>query len=400
MIRLENISFDHCIKCTVCTVYCPVARATHHFPGPKQCGPDSERLRIKNPELLDDSLKYCTNCKRCEIACPSGVKIADIIQSSKWRYFKKVFRIRDYLLARTDLMGGVATRINYLVNFFTGLTIAKLFLDMFLKIPSQRSFPRYARGTFQGWFRRQRRSQDAFAEKVVYFHGCYVNYNNHELGKDVVKVLNAMGIGVVLPREKCCGVPLIANGYVQKARKHARFNIRSLHRETRDTGRRIVTASSSCALALKHEYPNLLETDNSAIAGNLDYITRFIAARFERGDVPAMKPVKIRAAYHSPCHLERMGGVLHTIEVLKRIPGLDLVILHSECCGISGTYGFKKEYYGVAQRIGAELFARIERAQPEIVISDCETCKWQIEMSTPYKVLHPMTVLARAIESA
>jgi glycerol-3-phosphate dehydrogenase subunit C len=95
-----------------------------------------------------------------------------------------------------------------------------------------------------------------------------------------------------------------------------------------------------------------------------------------------------------------MGGVLHTIEVLKRIPGLDLVILHSECCGISGTYGFKKEYYGVAQRIGAELFARIERAQPEIVISDCETCKWQIEMSTPYKVLHPMTVLARAIESA
>ncbi|TFH43778.1 MAG: 4Fe-4S dicluster domain-containing protein, partial [Chrysiogenales bacterium] len=76
MIRLENISFDQCIKCTVCTIYCPVARVTHLFPGPKQSGPDTERLRIKDPELVDASLKYCSNCKRCETACPSGVQIA------------------------------------------------------------------------------------------------------------------------------------------------------------------------------------------------------------------------------------------------------------------------------------------------------------------------------------
>ena len=36
MIQLDNISFDHCIKCTVCTAYCPVARATIRFPGPKR----------------------------------------------------------------------------------------------------------------------------------------------------------------------------------------------------------------------------------------------------------------------------------------------------------------------------------------------------------------------------
>ena len=97
MIKLENISFDHCIKCTVCTIYCPVARATHHFPGPKQSGPDTERLRIKSPELLDDSLKYCTNCKRCETACPSDVKIADIIQEAKWHYGEHHFNLRNFL---------------------------------------------------------------------------------------------------------------------------------------------------------------------------------------------------------------------------------------------------------------------------------------------------------------
>ncbi|MCB7112250.1 anaerobic glycerol-3-phosphate dehydrogenase subunit C, partial [[Eubacterium] rectale] len=56
------------MKCTVCTAYCPVAKANPAYPGPKQAGPDGERLRIKSPELFDSALKYCTNCKRCEAA--------------------------------------------------------------------------------------------------------------------------------------------------------------------------------------------------------------------------------------------------------------------------------------------------------------------------------------------
>lgn len=82
MSLLKDTSFDQCIKCTVCTVYCPVAKANPQYPGPKQCGPDGERLRIKSPDFYDETLKLCTNCKRCETACPSGVKIGDSIASS------------------------------------------------------------------------------------------------------------------------------------------------------------------------------------------------------------------------------------------------------------------------------------------------------------------------------
>jgi glycerol-3-phosphate dehydrogenase subunit C len=397
MLNLENISFDHCIKCTVCTVYCPVARATHFFPGPKQSGPDSERLRIKNRRLLDKSVAYCSNCKRCEIACPSSVKIADIIQSSKWKYFKKRFRVRDYFLARTDLLGGLATRFSFLVNSITGFFPVKLILDKFLNIPSKRIFPKYANGTFNGWYKKQKQSQESFKRKVIYYHGCYVNYNHHELGRDLVKVLNAMNIGVIIGPEKCCGVPLIANGYIKKARKNALFNIKTLSNAVDGSKLKIVTTSSSCNIALKHEYANLLELDNSAIVNHLYFITRFLYEEFENGNVPKMKQLQMKAAYHSPCHLERMGGVMYTIGVLKRIPGLDLRILHSECCGMSGTYGFKNEFYDVSQNVGNELFDKINKASPDFVITDCESCKWQIEMNTTYKVLHPVSLLARAI---
>lgn len=52
----------------------------------KQAGPDGERLRLKDGALYDEALKYCINCKRCEVACPSDVKIGDIIQRARAQY--------------------------------------------------------------------------------------------------------------------------------------------------------------------------------------------------------------------------------------------------------------------------------------------------------------------------
>ena len=398
MIKLENISFDHCIKCTVCTIYCPVSQATHLFPGPKQSGPDSERLRIKNPELVDASLKYCTNCKRCEIACPSDVKIAEIIQNAKWNYLKiNWFRPRDWFMSRTDFVGGIATRLSLLTNFVLKLRVVRVFMYLILRIPYRRTFPSYESSAFERVFRKEiAPAQKDYEKRVVYFHGCFVNYNNHALGRDFVKVMNAMNYGVEIMKEKCCGVPLIANGYIEKARKNAVYNINSL--QSAEEGKRIVTTSSSCAFALKYEYSSFLELDNSKILERTDHATRFISEEFISGNIPKMKRLGIRAAYHSPCHLERMGGVMHTLNVLRMIPGLDLVVLNSECCGIAGTYGFKNENYAISQGVGSRLFAMIDHADPEFVITDCETCKMQIEMNTNYKVLHPVTVIAMALK--
>ena len=199
MVKLENISFDHCIKCTVCTIYCPITRVTPLYPGPKQSGPDTERFRIKSPELVDASLQYCNNCKRCEIACPSGVRIADMIQKAKAQHSRRRFRPRDFLLSRTDLVGRPATRWNELVNAINGTGLIKAVLQSTLGIPMARRLPRYDRGTFVQWFKQQAGDQAAFSRQVFYFHGCYVNYNNHELGRDLIRVLNAFGFGVLLP---------------------------------------------------------------------------------------------------------------------------------------------------------------------------------------------------------
>ena len=88
-LQQQNISdnnFESCIKCTICTVYCPVTAVNPDYPGPKQAGPDGERYRLKKPFFYDEALKYCLNCKRCEVSCPNNVKIGDIIQAARIKY--------------------------------------------------------------------------------------------------------------------------------------------------------------------------------------------------------------------------------------------------------------------------------------------------------------------------
>ena len=53
--------------------------------------------------------------------------------------------------------------------------------------------------------------------------------------------------------------------------------------------------------------------------------------------------------------------------LLRLIPGLQLEVLDSQCCGIAGTYGFKTENYAVSQAIGAPLFRQIEESGAVVV---------------------------------
>lgn len=225
---MNDTSFENCIKCTVCTTACPVSRVNPGYPGPKQAGPDGERLRLKDGALYDEALKYCINCKRCEVACPSDVKIGDIIQRARAKYDTTRPSLRNFVLSHTDLMGSVSTPFAPIVNTATSLKPVRQLLDAALKsiiaaryrnTPSVRSVAGIA-----AW-----RPSRHNIKTVAFFHGCFVNYNHPQLGKDLIKVLNAMGTGVqLLSKEKCCGVPLIANGFTDKARKQAITNVESI----------------------------------------------------------------------------------------------------------------------------------------------------------------------------
>ncbi|WP_415988506.1 anaerobic glycerol-3-phosphate dehydrogenase subunit GlpC [Butyricimonas virosa] len=394
-------NFEQCIKCTICTVYCPVAAVNPNYPGPKQAGPDGERLRLKKFNFYDESLKYCINCKRCEVACPSNVKIGDIIQAARIKYSKKQPKLRDYILANTDLVGTLSTPFAPIVNTTLGLKPVKAILDGVMKIDHRRTFPKYAFGTFESWYKKVAEKQAAYPSQVSYFHGCYVNYNNPQLGKDLIKVMNAFSIGVqLLEKEKCCGVALISNGLIKQAQKQARTNINSIRKSVLEKNIPVIATSSTCTFTIRDEYPHLLDIDNADVREDVELATRYIYRLLsqKKTKLNFKTGQKIKVAYHTPCHMEKLGWAYYSIELLKLIPNIELTILDSQCCGIAGTYGFKKENYKTSQDIGEPLFKQIEALDIDYVVTDCETCKWQIEMSTSKPCEHPISILANTLE--
>ena len=396
----EN-NFEQCIKCTICTVYCPVVPVNPLYPGPKQAGPDGERLRLKKGFYFDDTLKYCLNCKRCEVACPSGVRIGDIIQLARIRYGRKSPKIRDMMLASTDLMGTAATIVAPVVNGVLAVKPVKTVMDCVLKIDHRRTFPKYSSGTFENWFKKNAcKIQDRYGRFVSYFHGCYANYNYPQLGKDFVTVMNAIGYGVrLLDKEKCCGVAMISNGMIKSAKKNAEKNLSSIRKAVGED-MRVLSTSSTCTFTIRDEYPHLLKIENGDVRDSMELATRFIYEQVDKGNVRLAfrKDYKASVAYHTPCHMEKLGWSVFSIELLKMIPGVKLTVLDSNCCGIAGTYGFKKENYETSQAIGKPLFDQIRNVNPDFVACDCETCKWQIEMSTGYTVKNPVSILAEALD--
>lgn len=399
--NVSRFNFEQCQKCSICVSVCPMKEVNPLYPGPKQAGPDGERYRMKSPEFFDYALKYCLNCKRCEVACPSGVKVADLIAAAKLKYGKSARPLRDRALANTDFVGSLAVPFSPIVNHVLRMRPVAKAMDAVIGIDSRRHFPSYAGETFSNWFRHKAPPQDGFIRSVSFFHGCYVEYNNPELGRDFVKVMNACGYGVrLLDREKCCGVALLSNGLKAQAASQAAVNISSMKKALREGSEAVLTTSSSCTFTMREEYPGLLEVDNTPVIVSLLMATRFLFERIESGEIRlAFKEgMKKKIAYHIACHIQRMGWEPYSINLLKMIPGLELTVLPQECCGIAGTFGFKKENYEFSQRIGSKLFKLISDSGCESVACDCETCKWQIEMSTGLNVYNPIEILSSSLD--
>lgn len=390
-------NFQDCLKCNICAEVCPMMEANPLYPGPKQAGPDELRYRIKDSAFFDNALKYCLNCKRCEVACPSGVKVGDIVARAKIKYGHSQHKMRDLMLSSTDLVGGMATTFAPIVNLALSLDITKSVLDSTFGVSAHASMPKYASKRFEQWFKKVKASQEGYSRFVEYFHGCYVNYNYPQLGQDFVTLMNACGYGVhILEKQKCCGVALIANGFASQATSAAKANLASIRKASQP----VLTTSSSCTLTIKEEYSTILDQDTSDIQSKVQMAVKWLYDRIDRGEVRLAfrKDFKMKAAYHTPCHLQKLGNQIYSIALLKMIPGFDLKVLEQKCCGISGTFGFKKENYAISQKIGSQLYERIYAANPEVVITDCETCKWQIEGACGIPVFNPISILVQALD--
>jgi glycerol-3-phosphate dehydrogenase subunit C len=394
------LSTDACIKCNVCQSYCPVSAVTDLFPGPKYVGPQAQRLRI-GPSV-DRTVDYCSGCTVCTRVCPSGVKIMEL--NSKARAAMVEARgglsVRDRLIARPELLGRLNRPVAPIANAFLANPIFRRLLQAALRIDERAPMPSFSQAGFRARHRRYPYRSD---RKVAYFYSCSTEFYEPELGMKAARVMERNGYQMVLPRQGCCGLPLISNGDYRAARRYAERNIRRLLPYA-EAGIPIVATSTSCSLTLKQYYVDLLDIrteDARTVAANVYDIGEFLRLLHMRGELNTrFGQLAMPLAYHAPCQLKSHGIGRPALDLFALIPGMEAVEMDAECCGTAGTYGYKQEKYEIAMKVGEPLFAQIRSTSPELSACDSETCRWQIEHGSGARSVHPIEILLMAYEES
>lgn len=394
---------DACTACTICVAHCPVAMATLHFRGPKLTGPAYERFRLLG--FGDEaSLEYCSNCKNCDISCPSGVPVATFNMLARAAYCKEhTPPPRDWILAHSGDLGKLTGLLPAsLLNFGAQNPVSRAAMHMF-GIEKRAPLPSF--GSVK-----ERKSLAATGRNVpitnpektvAFFPGCFIRYYEPGVGLDLAAVLQKAGYTVIVPEAfECCGLPLVAGGYAEDAVDKARVNSMELDIWAK-RGIPVLTACPSCALMLKHEYRDLFP-EEEGLGNHAQYVVdacEFILERIEAGDiVPGQKPLPVsRIAYHAPCHLRAQGAGRTGLDLLRQIPYLETLDMDAGCCGISGSYGFKRGKYEIGMAVGHALFAALHESNAPLAASECGTCRVQMRHGSGIAAAHPISLLRKTL---
>lgn len=392
------LTADHCLSCTSCMSSCPVMEATKEYRGPKLVGPAHSRMHFSQ-EDVEESLDFCSNCKSCDRACPSGVEVSTLNMLQRGEYYRThPHSQRDDMLAHGERMAKLVRSIPLGATCANlGMKIGKA-LGIFksMGIAGERDMPAYASSSFLSLFKgiQQKPSE----KKVVFFPGCFINDNDPDVGVAFVKVMQKNGYQVLVDEGfNCCGSPLVVTGYLDEALEHAHNNVSRIL-EWKKKGIPVVACCTSCSLMLKKEYEELFDEESmKEAAKNVYDAFEFLAMLEDEGKLnTSFGNLSQRLLYHVPCHLKSQGFGTPAARILGEIPGVKVELADAGCCGMSGNYGFKEDKYEISMKIGAELFSRIAEAKADKVICDCGTCRLQIEHGGHVKPCHPVEILAKA----
>lgn len=399
--RDDDLKLDNCVKCSDCNAVCPVSKAYPDYAGPKALGPDMERFRREG--IASDSrwVEYCLGCHRCDVACPHGVNVSELIAKGKAQHVKSGrTALRDHWLARPSTIGKLCSTIAPVANAVVNLKVNRLLMSSFGEMTAERKLPAYYSTPIRP------RLGNHGSTAALFFPGCYIRYNNPRLGQIVVDLLRMNGFSVNVASDICCGMPAIANGDTAQLTNCVEENVTEMV-EAVDRGAVIVTACTSCGYALKGDYAHLLSKHATLayaaqkVSSSTYDLAELLVSLQEAGKLNTnFAPVNHRLAYHAPCHMKSQGIGRPWLQLLRAVPGVEIEEIKADCCGMAGTYGFKKEKYNISMDIGRDLFRGVLAYKPDLAVTECGSCQMQIEHGTHVRTLHPAEILYEAYEGA
>ncbi len=409
--ELERV-FDLCHGCRRCVSLC------NAFPTLFDLIDESSTFEVDGVDKKDywQVVDHCYLCDLCyQIKCPYtpphewDIDFPHLMLRAKAVKHKegKVTKA-DKILSETDKVGklaGIPVVVNVVNAANRSQPIRKL-LDKTLGVHPQARVPTYHSKTLQKRHAGQNPqtvepvAAGQTSGKVAVFATCFGNYNEPDLGDDLIAVLRHNQIQVKLvDQEQCCGMPKLELGDLAAVEAVMQANIPVLAQHV-DEGWDIIAPVPSCVLMFKQELPLMFpeNPDVQKVAQAIYDPFEYLMARHKDDALNTeFKQSLGSVSYHVACHqrVQKLG--MKTRDILQLIPDTTVKPIE-RCSGHDGTYGVKSRFYPSASKIARPVVRKVQQEAANHYGSDCPMAGRFIEheMGDGSKTEHPISLLRKA----
>lgn len=411
----------NCMRCGMCLPHCP----TYDLKRIERSSPRGRVALIRAAadgklELtagFSDEVYFCLDCRACETACPAGVNVGYLIEAARSQVEQHQFRPWWTRLLRFVVFEWLFLRQWRLELAAWPMRIYQRsgIRDLVQRAGALRWLPKVLRFMEEivpdnlGKPLRLEIADETPAvgeekARVGFFLGCMMSILFSKTSRATVDVLTKSGCRVIVPKQqRCCGAPLASEGYKDKVKDLARFNIDLF--ETLDVDY-IVSDCAACGCVLK-EFEEMLEDDPAyaelakAFSAKSRDITEFLS---EWPHFDASKGVyKGRVCYDQPCHLQHAQGVSQQPQkIVQDVEGLEYIPLAESdwCCGSAGIYNVT--HHETSMQILDRKLEHVERSGADVLLTANPGCLLQLawgvkQRGLDMKVMHVTEMLSKSL---
>jgi FAD/FMN-containing dehydrogenase/Fe-S oxidoreductase len=355
-------------------------------------------------EEIKEVMDLCLACKGCKAECPSNVDVAKLKMEFLYQYQKeKGLPLRSWLVGNFAKLSNIASYVPFLYNVVMGTPAIRRISNALVGFHPDRTMPLMAKQTLWSWLKAR---TSPIQEKSVYlFVDEFTNFNDAEIGRTTVLLLERLGYEVKTIPHPISGRAYLSKGMLDEARVLAMQNVR-LWSSLISENTPLVGIEPSAILTFRDEYPDLVSDEwvdrAQDLAKNTLLLEEFIAreADAKRITSEAFSSEKKLMKLHGHCQQKAISSLVAAKKALSLPENFEVQLIPSGCCGMAGSFGYEKEHYDLSMQIGELVLFPTVRSQPvEVdIVASGTSCRHQIHDGTKRHAKHAAEILYAALK--
>ncbi len=324
-------------------------------------------------EAAVEALDGCLGCRACATDCPTGVDMATYKAEVLHRHFRGRRRPRThYTLGWLPRLTTMIAPVAPLANWLFGVSATRRVLQRLAGITTARTLPRVSSHSRRRTLRREVSAPDA-----VLFIDSTTRAFAPEVAEAALRVLAAAQLRIATVTEGCCGLTYIASGQLDHAKREQRRLLDILGGAAPVVP--IIVLEPSCAAALLHDLPALLDDPRAAVIAAR--VRTFATALDTLAPAWAWPRLPDSVVLQEHCH-ERATFAEHQAALLRR-RGVTVQETVG-CCGLAGAFGYEVQHHDLSIMVAdRSLTPTIDAAPQDTVLADGFGCRCQVEHVRP-----------------